>query len=63
MAPSGNLVTHENSAPDSSFRRLNKHLHMSVSTLNIRAEEWNRAAGELAVVAVAGHHNDIENQH
>jgi hypothetical protein len=59
VAPS-NVMTLEDSAFDSSFRRVNKHLHMFVSALNIRT----RTGGDKRLWWLwLATNDDIEKQH
>ncbi len=53
VAPRVNNMTPGDKAPESSFHKLDKHLHMSVYALNIHHEECSRESGKTAVTAVA----------
>jgi hypothetical protein len=53
VAPRVNEMTPADKAAEPRFRKLNKHLHMSVYALNIHLEECSRESGETVVMAVA----------
>jgi hypothetical protein len=53
VAPPVNTMTPPGKAPLSAFRKINKHLHMPVYTLNILSRSVPRT-WKTAVMAVAG---------